>query len=121
MPFRALHAVAIPAAQDEQDAGMAIPPPRGADAALDLLVDEAELEPLQRINRKTVVTLVVLAGATWFLLPQFADLPEIFDQVRDANWAWLPAVLAAASVTYLGATEDSTDECGCRTHISANE
>jgi uncharacterized membrane protein YbhN (UPF0104 family) len=67
-------------------------------------VDEAELEPLQRINRKTVITLVVLAGATWFLLPQFADLPEIFDEVRDANWAWLPAVLAAASVTYLGAT-----------------
>jgi undecaprenyl-diphosphatase len=67
-------------------------------------VDEAELEPLQRISRKTVVTLVVLAGATWFLLPQFADLPEIFDQVRDADWTWLPAVLAAATITFLGAT-----------------
>lgn len=65
---------------------------------------DEELEPLQRISRKTVVTLVVMAGATWFLLPQFADLPTIFEQVRDANWAWLPAVLLAASVTYLGAT-----------------
>ncbi len=65
---------------------------------------DEELEPLQRINRQTVVTLVVLAGATWFLLPQFADLPEIFDQVRDANWAWLPAVLLAAVITYFGAT-----------------
>jgi undecaprenyl-diphosphatase len=65
---------------------------------------DEEFEPLQRVNRKTVVTLIVLAGATWFLLPQFADLPEIFDQVRDANWAWLPAVLMVAAITYLGAT-----------------
>jgi glycosyltransferase 2 family protein len=67
-------------------------------------VDEAELEPLQRISRKTVVTLVVLAGATWFLLPQFADLPEVVEQVRGADWAWLPAVLVASAVTYVGAT-----------------
>jgi len=59
---------------------------------------------LQRISRKTVLTLVVLAGAAYFLVPQFADLPGIVEQVKDANWAWLPAVLMASAVTYVGAT-----------------
>lgn len=51
-----------------------------------------------------MLTLVVLAGATYFLLPQFADLPGIVEQVQDANWAWLPAVLVSSAITYLGAT-----------------
>lgn len=67
-------------------------------------VDKVEFEPLQRLNRKTIVMILVLVGATYFLLPQFADLPSIIDQVKNANWAWLPAVIGASVITYIGAT-----------------
>jgi undecaprenyl-diphosphatase len=67
-------------------------------------VDHVEYEPLVRVNRKTVFMVAVLAIATWVLIPQFADLPSIVDQIKDANWSWFPLVLAASVVTYIGAT-----------------
>ena len=67
-------------------------------------VDHVEYEPLVRVNRKTVFMVAVLAVATWVLIPQFADLPSIVDQIKDANWSWFPLVLAASVVTYIGAT-----------------
>jgi undecaprenyl-diphosphatase len=47
---------------------------------------------------------IVLAIATWVLIPQFADLQGIVDQVKDANWRWFPLVLLMSMVTYVGAT-----------------
>jgi uncharacterized protein (TIRG00374 family) len=67
-------------------------------------VSDVKYEPLTRVNKKTILILVVLAGATYFLIPQFADLPGIVDQVKEANWSWLPLVLLASVVTYIGAT-----------------
>ena len=67
-------------------------------------VDHIEFEPLVRVKRKTVLMLAVLAIATWVLIPQFADLPSIVDQIKDANWSWFPLVLGASVVTYIGAT-----------------
>ncbi len=67
-------------------------------------VDEVEYEPLIRVKGKTIFMVAVLAIATWVLIPQFADLPSIIDQVKDANWGWFPLVLAMSVVTYIGAT-----------------
>jgi glycosyltransferase 2 family protein len=67
-------------------------------------IGELKFEELQRLNGKTVLTLAVLAGAVYFLIPQFADLPGIIDQVKSANWAWFPVVLLASTLTYLAAT-----------------
>ncbi|MET0628715.1 MAG: lysylphosphatidylglycerol synthase transmembrane domain-containing protein [Acidimicrobiia bacterium] len=67
-------------------------------------VSEPEFVPLARIDRKTVVTAVMLVLVTYFLLPQVADLPAILDQVRDANWVWFVPVVAASMLTYVGAT-----------------
>lgn len=67
-------------------------------------VDHVEYEPLVRVNRKTVFMMAVLAIATWVLIPQFADLPSIVEQIKGANWSWFPLVLGASVVTYIGAT-----------------
>ena len=45
---------------------------------------------------------VVVVGATYFLLPQFSDLPSIVDQVKDADWTWAPLVVMASFLTYIG-------------------
>ncbi|HEX5588036.1 MAG TPA: lysylphosphatidylglycerol synthase transmembrane domain-containing protein, partial [Acidimicrobiia bacterium] len=67
-------------------------------------VSEPEFVPLARIDRKTMVTAVMLVLVTYFLLPQVADLPGILDQVRDADWVWFVPVVAASVLTYVGAT-----------------
>jgi undecaprenyl-diphosphatase len=67
-------------------------------------VDDVAYVPLDRVDRKTVFTLVMLAAVTYFLLPQLADVPGIIDQVQEANWAWFPLVLAMSVLTYVGAT-----------------
>lgn len=66
-------------------------------------VDQVEFVALERANRKTILMVVVLALATYFLFPQLADLPGIVDQVRDAQWGWTPLIILAAAMTYVGA------------------
>lgn len=67
-------------------------------------VDDVAYVPLDRVNRKTILTIVMLAAVTYFLLPQVADVPGIVDQVSEANWAWFPPVLLMSVLTYVGAT-----------------
>ena len=67
-------------------------------------VDEVELAELERFDTQSMITIGALVLATYFLIPQFADLPGIAEQVRDATWAWTPLLLAAASLTYVAAT-----------------
>jgi undecaprenyl-diphosphatase len=67
-------------------------------------VQEIQYEQLARVSGRSVFTVVMLAAVTYFLVPQFADLPGIVDQIRDANWWWLPPMLLASFLTYVGAT-----------------
>jgi len=67
-------------------------------------VDDVEFVELERISRNMIVTIVVLTLATYFLLPQLADLPGIVDQVREANWAWAPLIILASTTTYFAAS-----------------
>ena len=67
-------------------------------------VQEVQFEQLQRVKGKTIFMIAVLAVATWVLIPQFADLPSIVSQVKNADWKWFPLVLAMSVVTYMGAT-----------------
>jgi undecaprenyl-diphosphatase len=67
-------------------------------------VDQPQFTPLARLDRRTVLTLVMLVLVVYFLLPQFSNLPGIVDQVEEANWWWFGPVLLASVVTYLGAT-----------------
>ena len=67
-------------------------------------VDQPEFTPLARLDRRTVLTLVMLVLVVYFLLPQFSNLPGIVDQVKEANWLWFVPVLLMSVVTYVGAT-----------------
>lgn len=66
-------------------------------------IEEPEYVRIERFNARTLLILAMLAGATYFLLPQLADLPGIVDQVQDANWWWVVPLVAASVVTYAGA------------------
>ena len=66
-------------------------------------VTEVHFAELERVDKKTILMVAVLAGATYFLLPQFADLPGIWEQVREANWGWAPLVALMSLITYIGA------------------
>ena len=55
-------------------------------------VDQPQFTPLARLDRRAVLTLVMLVLVVYFLLPQFSDLPGIVDQVKEANWLWFVPV-----------------------------
>ena len=67
-------------------------------------IEEVEFERLDRVSRNAVLTLVVLVAATYFLIPQLADLPGIVDQVEDASWGWFPLMLLMSFASYGAAT-----------------
>jgi undecaprenyl-diphosphatase len=66
-------------------------------------VTEVHFADLERVDKKTILMVAVLAGATYFLLPQLADLPGIFSQISEANWGWAPLVVLMSLITYIGA------------------
>ncbi|MGY1703524.1 flippase-like domain-containing protein [Geodermatophilus sp. SYSU D00697] len=66
-------------------------------------VPEPRLADLERVHPKTVLTVVLLVVATYLLAPQFGDVPGMIARVREADWAWAPAILATSALTYAGA------------------
>jgi undecaprenyl-diphosphatase len=67
-------------------------------------VEQPEFTTLARLDRRTILTLVMLVLVVYFLLPQFSNLPSIVDQVKEANWLWFIPVLLASVLTYIGAS-----------------
>ena len=67
-------------------------------------VERVEYVQLERANRNTIVMLVALLLATYFIFPQLADIPGIITQVQDANWAWTPVIILFSALTYIGAS-----------------
>lgn len=67
-------------------------------------VPEPELADLERVHRTTVLTVVLLVAATYLLAPQLGDVGGMVARVRDADWVWLPWILAVSALTYAGAT-----------------
>jgi undecaprenyl-diphosphatase len=66
-------------------------------------VEDVQFEQLERINRKAVFAVALLAAVTYFLVPQLADLPGIIDQIDSAQWGWTPWILLGSAMTYVGA------------------
>jgi undecaprenyl-diphosphatase len=59
------------------------------------------LERLVRVRAKTLVTIALLTGAFYVLLPQLAHVNDSFRALGSANWAWLVAVVAMSAFTYV--------------------
>ena len=66
-------------------------------------VENVQFEPLERISRKSVFIVALLAAVTYFLVPQLADLPGIIDEISSAQWGWTPLILLGSAMTYVGA------------------
>ena len=66
-------------------------------------IDELTFEPIQRVKGKTIFTIAMLAAVMYFLLPQLADVPGIIGRIREADWAWVPGVIAMSALSYVGA------------------
>lgn len=74
-----------------------------------LLIDQcgvAEEEPvkLQRIDGKTLFIFVTIALSAWFLIPQIADVGDIWAEVKGASLGWALAAVAFSMLTYVAAT-----------------
>jgi undecaprenyl-diphosphatase len=65
-------------------------------------MDEIELEKLERISPRAVITALMLGLAFYFLIPQLAEVS--FDDIREANWGWFPLIILFSFLTYVGAT-----------------
>ncbi len=67
-------------------------------------VEQVEYVQLERASRNTIVMVVALVLATYFIFPQLADIPGIITQVQDANWGWTPPIIIASAMTYIAAS-----------------
>jgi undecaprenyl-diphosphatase len=61
------------------------------------------LERLVRVRPRTVLTIVALMGAFYFLLPQLANVDDSFKALGSANWAFLLVCALMSAVTYVAA------------------
>jgi undecaprenyl-diphosphatase len=59
------------------------------------------LEQLVRVRPRTVVTVVVLTGAFYLLLPQLANVDDSVRALRTAHWAWLGVCVVMSAATYV--------------------
>lgn len=59
------------------------------------------LEQLVRVRPRTVMTIVVLTGAFYLLLPQLANVDDSVRAMRSANWGWLAVCVVMSALTYV--------------------
>jgi undecaprenyl-diphosphatase len=66
-------------------------------------IEDVKYEELARVSPKTVVGFLVFAVALYALLPRLAEVSDIGETLKTAEWWWLIPLLLAQSVTYVGA------------------
>ena len=76
---------------------------RTREAAIAASGDQADtnLAKLERVRPRTLLTIAALAGAFYYLLPQIAEVSSGWHAILNANWAWLPLIIALSVLTYV--------------------
>ncbi len=74
-----------------------------------MLIDQCGVpaeEPvkLERVSGKNLFVLFTIGLSAWFLIPQLADIDNIWRQTREASGAWAAAAVSFSMLTYLAAT-----------------
>ena len=64
-------------------------------------IEDAELERIERVRPRTVVTVVALTLAFYLVLPQITDLRSTADAFGSARWAWAPWILFGSAGSYV--------------------
>jgi glycosyltransferase 2 family protein len=59
------------------------------------------LERLERVRPRTLLSIVALTGAFYFLLPQLANIQDTVNAFGHARWEWLFLALGASVATYV--------------------
>ncbi len=67
-------------------------------------VPEEEPVRLERVSGKSLFIVATIGLSAWFLIPQLADIDDIWEQVRGASIPWATAAVAFSILTYLAAT-----------------
>jgi len=82
---------------------------KGLEPVRKLLIEECGIkeEPpvkLQRVDGKTFFIFATLALSAWFLIPQLADVGDIWTQVQSGSPQWAAVALGFSLLTYVAAT-----------------
>lgn len=67
-------------------------------------VEEEPLVKLQRIDPSLLFVIVTVVLSLWFLVPQLANLDDVWTNVRTASLPWAAAAVGLSVVTYAAAT-----------------
>ncbi len=67
-------------------------------------LESEELVRLARVNGKTLFIIATIGLSAWFLIPQLADIDNIWQQAREASRSWAAVAVAFSMVTYFAAT-----------------
>ncbi len=59
------------------------------------------LERLVRVRPQTLMTVAVLTGAFYLLLPQLANVDDSVRALRSANWGWLAVCIVMSGMSYV--------------------
>lgn len=80
-------------------------------------VPEEEPVQLQRVDGKTLFIFATIALSAWFLIPQLADVGDIWAEVRGASVGWALAAVAFSMLTYAAATASLLGAIPVRLHF----
>jgi uncharacterized protein (TIRG00374 family) len=64
-------------------------------------VPAEELARLQRVRPRTLVAIAAASAAFYVLLPRLAQVESSWRALQQAQWIWLPVVIACSIATYL--------------------
>lgn len=64
---------------------------------------EPEFVAVERVKPRTLVIGALLGVAIYVVLPQLTSLPTMIETLGEADWQYVPAVLAGVVATYVGA------------------
>lgn len=67
-------------------------------------VPEEEPVRLQRIDPKALFVVATVVLSAWFLIPQLADIDNIWEQARNASGSWAIVAVGFSLLTYAAAT-----------------
>ena len=60
-----------------------------------------DLERVQRVRPKTLLTIAAATAVFYFVLPKLAKVEGSWRAFQSADWIWLPVVIACSALTYL--------------------
>ncbi len=64
-------------------------------------IEDPELERIERVRPRTIVTIVALTLGFYLVLPQLADLRSTADAFASADWAWAPWIIVGSAASYV--------------------